>query len=116
MHVARGVTLATCGWALSALADKTGTISPGSSWTELKDGYVYTVTGSPTITGPTGYSALDVAKNATATIYIPEGSTLTLNGSNGSGASAGCAGIYLRSGSTLILTGGGKVIAKNDES
>ena len=97
--------------ALWARADNTDTIAEGSGWRELKNGYVYTVTGNPTITGENGYSALDVALNATVTIYIPEGHTLTLKGSDSNGTRGGAAGIYLRNGSTLVLTGGGKVIA-----
>ena len=49
--------------------------------------------------------------NGRVTIYITEGVTLTVSGANGSGQTAGRAGILLPSGSTLILRGEGNLIA-----
>lgn len=90
----------------------TGTISSGTSaGTTLYSGYIYTVSGSPSITAGSGQNGLNVAGGATVVIYIPAGQTLTVRGGAGSGQTGGGAGIYLPASSTLVVTGGGALRA-----
>ncbi len=56
-------------------------------------------------------SALKVAENSTAVIYVPRGMGLVVNGGNASGATGAGAGIEVPSSSTLVITGGGTIIA-----
>ena len=57
-------------------------------------------------------SALWLPENATVAIYLPVGTSLEVNGGDGSGRNGGGAGICVPSSSTLVLTGGGKLKAK----
>lgn len=80
---------------------------PGAGGT-LVNGYVYKVTSNTTISNTNaGGNGLNVAANATVTIYIAKGVTLTCRGGNGSYRTHGGAGIYVPSTSTLIITGEG---------
>ncbi len=56
-------------------------------------------------------SALKVAENSTAVIYVPRGMGLVVNGGTASGATGAGAGIEVPSSSTLVITGGGTIIA-----
>ena len=56
-------------------------------------------------------SGLIIPENATVTIFIPQGVTLSVRGANGSGANGGGAGILLPVTSTLIIRGGGTLNA-----
>lgn len=78
----------------------------------LYNGYVYKVTSNTTRDNRTnpGYNGLNVASNATVTIYIARGVTLTCYGGHASYATAGGAGIYVPSNSTLIITGEGTLV------
>lgn len=80
----------------------TGTITGRMT---LANGYIYTVSSDLTISATSSAAGLTVADNATATIYIPSGVTLTVNGNSR------YAGIYIPSNSTLIITGGGTLNA-----
>ena len=84
------------------------TLGAGDEGKTLQNNTVYRVTSNATISrlGTTS-SALYVADNATAVIYIPKGITLTVNGGNASGTTGAGAGIRLNSGSTLVVTGQG---------
>lgn len=73
----------------------------------LENGIIYTITQNVTISAVDCHSAMKVADGATATIYIPRGLTLTVNGSNGNGRISGGAGITVPSNSTLVITGEG---------
>ena len=78
-----------------------------SASTSLSGGTVYTVTSDVTIAGSTSNPGLTVPANAVVIIDIAAGATLTVKGSDASGATAGKAGILMNSGSKLIITGGG---------
>lgn len=84
---------------------------PGTGGT-LYNGYVYKVTSNTTRDNRTnpGYNGLNVASNATVTIYIARGVTLTCYGGNASYRTHGGAGIYVPSNSTLIITGEGTLV------
>ena len=102
--------------ATAANADMaTGTIS-GSSPMNLNGGTVYTVSGNVTINAPSGQNALTVKSGGSGSgdkvvIDIPQGSSLTVKGGDGSGKTGGGAGIYLPSGMTLYITGKGTLTA-----
>lgn len=92
---------------------QTGTINKSTSFnTQLRDGYVYTVTEDTTITSSwSGTSALWLSDNATVVIYIPTNVTLTVKGGDGSSTSNGGAGIFVPPSSTLVICGEGKLKA-----
>ena len=87
-----------------------GTISSTAS-KQLINGKVYTVPNNIEVRGGAGRSALWLAENTTAVIYIPSGVTLTATGGPGTDMIGGGAGIEIPSSSTLIVTGGGKLVA-----
>ena len=96
----------------SAYADTTKVEDIGqTAGKTLQDGVIYTVNSSRTISGSAGQSALVVAANATAVIYVAERTTLTVQGGNASGTTGAGAGIQLGSGSKLIVTGDGDLVA-----
>ncbi len=81
----------------------------------LQDGTVYTVDKTMTLDGnSTGgfINGLAVAENATVTLYIPSGVTLTVYGQDADGQHGAGAGIYVPSTSTLYITGEGSLIAQ----
>ncbi|MBR2838405.1 MAG: hypothetical protein IKE55_06470 [Kiritimatiellae bacterium] len=90
---------------------KSGTIGSSDVGMTLKDGTVYMVPSSTTLTRTTPYAALYVKDNSTAVIYIPTGVTFTVRGGNASGTESAGAGIRIEEGSTLIVTGEGSLIA-----
>lgn len=68
---------------LKAEAKTIGVVQMGSLFAgaEIGDGQIYTVTGNQTISASeVSQNGLIVKANSTATIYIPKGSTLTVNG------------------------------------
>ena len=80
------------------------------------DGYVlqsgnYYVTQNVEYTNGPCNNGLQIADGATVHLYIPRGVTLTARGGNASGRSGAGAGIYLPQGSSLFLEGHGKVVA-----
>ena len=78
----------------------------------LKDGVTYYVAGDLTINGnKASKNGLAVENNATATLYIPAGVTLSVYGRDGSGTTGGGAAILLPNGATLIVVGNGKLVA-----
>lgn len=87
------------------------TLSTTQDGPTIINGTVYVVSSDTTIDRPAGstLSAMYVADNATAVIYIPKNVTLTVNGGNASGTEGAGAGIRLNNGSTLIVTGGGRL-------
>lgn len=87
-----------------------GTISSTAS-KQLINGKVYTVPNNIEVRGGAGRSALWLAENTTAVIYIPSGVTLTATGGPGTDMIGGGAGIEIPASSTLIVTGGGKLVA-----
>lgn len=91
-----------CG-AGQALADAI----PTSAGSTLSNGKTYDVTSDVTISKTSGKNGLVVASGATVTINIASGCTLTVYGADGSGTTAGKAGILLPSGSTLNVIGQG---------
>lgn len=104
------VALALAWGAASAWAGytATGTLGSGDAGKKLQDGTVYVVPSDATISriGTTS-SALYVADNATAVVFIPQGVTLKVFGGNGNGSTSAGAGIRVNPGSTLVVTGGG---------
>jgi hypothetical protein len=107
---AGGAVLACCAAAAwgSTGYTATGTLGSGDAGKKLQDGTVYVVPSDATISriGTTS-SALYVADNATAVVFIPQGVTLRVFGGNGNGATSAGAGIRVNPGSTLVVTGGG---------
>ena len=64
-----------------------------------------------TVNAGSGLSAYEVSPNATAVLYIPAGSTLTLKAGAASGTSGAGAGIEVPENSTLIIVGAGTIVA-----
>lgn len=87
------------------------TLGSGDVGKELANNTVYKVESDLTLTNTGTGPGLKLAVGATAVIYIKEGVTLTVNGGNSSGRSAGDAGLRVLSGRTLVVTGGGKLVA-----
>lgn len=58
-----------------------------------------------------GRDGITIAAGSTVHFYIPKGVTLTARGANASGRTGAGAGIYLPQSSTLVLEGGGTVNA-----
>ena len=83
------------------------TIGRGDVGKTLRNGTVYVVPKSVTLTRTTPYTALYVENNATTVLYIPYGVTLTVNGGDASGTEGAGAGIRLNEGSTLVIAGEG---------
>ena len=107
------VTMAVAALAMAARAGYTKANLPSGGGT-LANGTMYVVSDSSpekTLTGPNGKSALYVAANATAAIFIPAGVTLKVRGGNASGRTGAGAGINIPNGSTLVVTGGGTLEA-----
>ena len=96
---------AQAGFTLSEMLDST------SAGKTLLNGVVYAVSENLTLSAGAGVSALKVAENSTAVIYVPRGMGLVVNGGNASGATGAGAGIEVPSSSTLVITGGGTIIA-----
>ena len=96
---------AQAGFTLSETLDST------SAGKTLLNGVVYAVPENLTLSAGSGVSALKVAENSTAVIYVPRGMGLVVNGGNASGATGAGAGIEVPSSSTLVITGGGTIIA-----
>ncbi len=98
-------------------------VSPGVTSTQATQ--LTTTSGSKTINSGIYYITSDVSFNsgkgstnglvissgATVYLYIPQGKTLTSYGKNGSGSTAGGAGIYLPSGAKLYVYGTGTLKA-----
>ncbi len=72
---------------------------------------VYKVTGNYEVAASNSTNGLKGPASGTAVIYIAEGATLTVKGSNASGTTAGKAGILMQGG-TLIITGKGTLVVK----
>ena len=93
---------------------RTGTIST-SVRKQLNDQTVYTVSvNNLTVSGSSGMSALYLAPNTTAVLYIPTNITLKVKGGSANSGTKGCgagAGIEIPLSSTLIITGGGRLEA-----
>ena len=106
------VTSMYCGLAVISSALYTGGATELPTSGTLSNGNVYKVTSSKSISGSTSANGLSVASNATVVIYIASGKTLTVNGGNASGKTAGKAGIYVPTSSTLIFTGPGNLTVK----
>ncbi|MBR6313201.1 MAG: hypothetical protein IKR49_01010, partial [Clostridia bacterium] len=107
------VTSMYCGLAVISSALYTGGATELPTSGTLSNGNVYKVLSSKSISGSTSASGLSVAANATVVIYIASGKTLTVNGGNASGKTAGKAGIYVPTSSTLIFTGPGNLTVKD---
>ena len=83
----------------------------------LKDGVTYYIEGDLTINANrANKNGLVIANNATVTICIPVGVTLSVYGQNGSGTTGGGAAILLPEGATLIVVGGGKLVAEGGKA
>lgn len=78
---------------------------------EMKDGHYYYISKSITFSNGDTKDGLTIAPNATVHIYIPKGVTLSARGGNASGRTGAGAGIYLPESSTLFINGQGKVEA-----
>ena len=87
------------------------TLGSGDAGKELANNTVYKVESDLTLTNTGTGPGLSVASGATVVLYIKKGVTLTVNGGNSSGRSAGDAGLRVLSGRTLVVTGGGKLVA-----
>ena len=87
------------------------TLGSGDAGRELANNTVYKVESDLTLTNTGTGPGLSVASGATVVLYIKKGATLTVNGGNSSGRSAGDAGLRVLSGRTLVVTGGGKLVA-----
>ncbi|MBO6121160.1 MAG: hypothetical protein J6Q49_04800, partial [Kiritimatiellae bacterium] len=87
------------------------TLGSGDAGRELANNTVYKVESDLTLTNTGTGPGLSVASGATAVLYIKKGATLTVNGGNSNGTSAGDAGIRVLFGRTLVVTGGGKLVA-----
>ena len=78
----------------------------------LKDGVTYFITQDLTINAnKSNKNGLIVDTGATVTLSIPDGTTLTVYGKNGSGTTGGGAAILLPNGATLKIIGSGKLVA-----
>lgn len=84
---------------------------PLTAGTILHDKTVYVASAGSIIGDVSFPNALQVAEGATATIYIPKGVTLTVQGANAQGLTGAGAGILVPSTSTLYITGEGTLIA-----
>ncbi|MBQ6327729.1 MAG: hypothetical protein IJI35_01825, partial [Kiritimatiellae bacterium] len=90
---------------------RTGTIST-SVRKQLNDQTVYTVSvNNLTVSGSSGMSALYLAPNTTAVLYIPTNITLKVKGGSGSETMGAGAGIEIPPSATLIVAGGGRLEA-----
>ena len=90
-------------------------ISTGKRIT-LEDKTLYKIDSNEiVVTAGSGLNAYEVSPNATAVLYIPEGSTLTLNGGAASSTSGAGAGIEVPESATLIITGAGTLEAKGGQ-
>ncbi len=100
---------------------KAGPITRLTVWTStptrgtiLEDNMVYQVPANTNykMAGPTtGNNGLIVRENATAVIFIPKNSSLTVYGGDGNNSTPGGAAIRVPSSSTLIVTGKGTLNA-----
>lgn len=87
------------------------TLGSGDAGKTLQNNTIYKVESDLTLTNTGTGPGLSVASGATVVLYIKKGVTLTVNGGNSSGRSAGDAGLRVLSGRTLVVTGGGKLVA-----
>ena len=91
------------------------TLDSSSGGKTLRNGTVYTVPANLTLTGNSGKSALKVAEDSTAVIFIPAGVTLTVNGGDASGRTGAGAGVEVPMNSILVVTGGGSLVARGGD-
>lgn len=76
----------------------------------MTDGNTYVIQNSVSFSNSTvGGNGMNVAGGATVVLYVPQGVTLTVKGSDGEGRVGGGAGIEVPKTSTLVITGEGVV-------
>ena len=96
----------------SAATSEELTAENTASGKTLKDGMTYFITQDLTINASkSNQNGLIVDNGATVTISIPDGTTLTVYGKNGSETTGGGAAILLPNGATLKIVGSGKLVA-----
>ncbi len=86
-------------------------ITQGSSSGKTLQSGNYYITQNIEFSNSACNNGLTIADGATVHIFVPRGVTLTARGGNASGRSGAGAGIYLPQGSSLFLEGHGKVVA-----